>query len=193
MRTFAAAVTTSFGSSTNRPGHNTRGIRGFGRRSRHRSGRNRGDTTFLVRHDRPAVGRGRAEHKWTGSLLAPRSVFAETPLQHMRRIFVGRATVSPDPREMPTPHPTLDRPPVSRARRPAAARFLPPDICRPCYRFTGPREMPTHTPPWTGPRPRPLAREETAKNIRLSSAAANLLSRSQNCRADGDGCAGLPC
>jgi hypothetical protein len=83
MRTFAAAVKTSFGSSTNRPGHNTRGIRGFGRRSRHRSGRNRGDTTFLVRHDRPAVGRGRAERKWTVSLLAPRSVWPR-PLSLVR-------------------------------------------------------------------------------------------------------------
>jgi transposase len=32
-----------------------------------------------------------------------------------------------------------------------AAAAYAPDICRPRYRFTGPREMSTHTPPWTGP------------------------------------------
>jgi hypothetical protein len=31
------------------------------------------------------------------------------------------------------------------------------------------------------------------QNIRLNSDVANLLSRSQNWRADGDGCVGLPC
>jgi hypothetical protein len=76
----------------------------------------------------------------------------------MRRIFVDRATVSPDPREMPTPTSTWTGP-RGFAREEAGIAL--------CHR--------THAP-------------SSLQNIRLNSDVANLLSRSQNWRADGDGC-----
>jgi hypothetical protein len=88
--------------------------------------------------------------------------------------------------------------PVSSERRNEIATAAAPGVDRSCHRFTCSDNADPHPyldrPPGSRVKRRKSNRTHapsSLQNIRLSSYAANPLSRSRNWRADGDGCVGL--